>query len=112
MTASAAARSRSKGSERSATTAQQDDDGGSTLRSMSESRSSGAGQYEPEDAPEAGSSDPGRARVRSSGSSSSDDSSGGGLPDTGLAIGALVLTGLALFTFGGLVRRRVSTRRD
>jgi hypothetical protein len=113
MSASAAARSRSEGSKRAVTTAQQDDDGGSSSSSMSESRSSGAGQYEPEDPPEAGGSGSGSGKGSgSSGSSSSHDDSGGGLPHTGLAIGALVVTGLALFTFGGLVRRHLSTRRD
>jgi hypothetical protein len=106
---------RSADSGRSPATAQKTGGERSSAESMSESRRSGAGQYEPEAPPEAGggsSSGSGTGDSSSSGSGSGDDDSGGDLPDTGFAAAALGATGLVLLLGGALGRRRLPVRGD
>lgn len=91
-------------SHRDRTTAQADDD---DSPSLSQSRRSGGGQYEGEDPPEAGDDEPNS----SEGSRSSSDHSGD-LPNTGFAVGALALAGLALLAVGTVTRRGLPRRRD
>jgi hypothetical protein len=110
-TAAAASKPRSDRPETASAAQRGDDDRSEPQQSMSAGRKSGAGQYEEEEAPEAGSGS-GSDEGKGSGSGGAFANGDGDLPDTGLAIGALVLAGLILFSFGALARRRLSGRDD